>query len=244
MLKRIVIKEELVELTGDFRPAIILNQFIYWTERMKDTDKYIEEEINRASKEDIKVDIDKSYGWIYKTSEDLVNETMLGMSVATMRKYIKQLVEAGFLNERKNPKYKWDKTMQYRVDIYKVQLELAKLGYALEGYKLLPNIRICENTEEMKKASVDETEAQGKTKYSNRNNPIDNIPHGEKKGNSKNCKTYNGNKSNSKSAGKKDNSSYNPNKTKFHDIGHSFSDYSEDELEKLLLESQRGKFSC
>ena len=40
-LKRVVIKQELVELTGDYRPALILNQFIYWTERMKDTDKYI-----------------------------------------------------------------------------------------------------------------------------------------------------------------------------------------------------------
>ena len=28
-LKRVVIKEELVELTGDFRPALILNQCIY-----------------------------------------------------------------------------------------------------------------------------------------------------------------------------------------------------------------------
>ena len=40
-LKRAVIKEELVELTGDFRPALILNQFIYWIERMYDADKYI-----------------------------------------------------------------------------------------------------------------------------------------------------------------------------------------------------------
>ena len=40
-LKRVVIKEELVELTGDFRPALILNQFIYWIGKMYDTDKYI-----------------------------------------------------------------------------------------------------------------------------------------------------------------------------------------------------------
>ena len=42
-LKRVVIKQELVELTGDYRAALILNQFIYWTERMRDTDKYIRE---------------------------------------------------------------------------------------------------------------------------------------------------------------------------------------------------------
>jgi len=38
-LKRIVIKEELVVLTGDYRKAILLNQFLYWSERVKDFDK-------------------------------------------------------------------------------------------------------------------------------------------------------------------------------------------------------------
>lgn len=147
-LKRVVIKEELVELTGGFIPAIILNQFLYWSERMFDTDKYIREEKSRAEKFDVNVSIDESNGWIYKTSTELNEELMIGISVSTMRKYIKQLVEAGFILERKNPKYKWDKTMQYRVNLYKVQLELGKLGYVLEGYKLLPNIKIAEETEE------------------------------------------------------------------------------------------------
>ena len=69
------------------------------------------------------------------------------MSKSTIGRYIKQLVEKGYLHQRRNPKYKWDKTMQYRVDLYKVQLDLAKLGYALEGYRLLPNIQIVENVE-------------------------------------------------------------------------------------------------
>ena len=146
-LKRAVIKEELVELTGDFRPALILNQFIYWIERMYDTDKYILEEKERALKHEIEVSIDESKGWVYKTAEDLNEELMIGMSVPTIRKYIKQLVEQGYLIQRKNPKYKWDKTMQYRVDLYKIQLDLGKMGYVLEGFKLLPNIKIVEESE-------------------------------------------------------------------------------------------------
>ena len=152
-LKRVVIKQELVELTGDYRPALILNQFIYWTERMKDTDKYIQEEKERAIKEEIEVSIEESKGWIYKTAEELNEELMVGMSKATIGKYIKQLVEAGYLSKRNNPKYKWDKTLQYRVDLVKVQTDLGKIGYALEGYKLLPNIKIVEeleNVEDMK----------------------------------------------------------------------------------------------
>ena len=144
-LKRVVIKQELVELTGDYRAALILNQFIYWTERMRDTDKYIREEKERAMKEDISVDISESNGWIYKSAEELNDELMVGMSKPTIRKYIKQLIEQGYIHERQNPKYKWDKKTQYRLNLYNVQLDLAKLGYALEGYSLLPNIQIIEN---------------------------------------------------------------------------------------------------
>ena len=43
--------------------------------------------------------------------------------------------------------------MQYRVDLYKVQLDLGKMGYVLEGFKLLPNIKIVEEIE-----PVEETE--------------------------------------------------------------------------------------
>ena len=148
-LKRVVIKEELVELTGDYRPAIILNQMLYWTERMFDTDNYIREEKTRALNNDTEINIMESKGWIYKTAEDLNEELMVGMSTPTIRKYIKQLVEQGYLVQRKNPKYKWDKTIQYRVDLYKIQLDLGKLGYALEGYRLLPNIQIVEEVEEI-----------------------------------------------------------------------------------------------
>lgn len=144
-LKRVVIKQELVELTGDYRAALILNQFIYWTERMRDTDKYIREEKERAMKEHISVDISESNGWIYKSAEELNDELMVGMSKPTIRKYIKQLIEQGYIHERQNPKYKWDKKTQYRLNLYNVQLDLAKLGYALEGYSLLPNIQIIEN---------------------------------------------------------------------------------------------------
>ena len=70
-LKRVVIKEELVELTGDYRPAIILNQMLYWTERMFDTDNYIREEKTRALNIDTEINIMESKGWIYKTAEDL-----------------------------------------------------------------------------------------------------------------------------------------------------------------------------
>lgn len=135
-LKRIVIKEELVALTGDYRKAIILNQFLYWTERVKDFDKFIIEEKLRYEKDGEESSLKLQNGWIYKTSEELSEETMLGLSKSNIRLHIKSLIENGWIDERVNPNFKWDKTMQYRVNILKLQKDLYKLGYALEGYPL------------------------------------------------------------------------------------------------------------
>ena len=197
-LKRVVIKEELVELTGDYRPAIILNQMLYWTERMFDTDNYIREEKTRALNNDTEINIMESKGWIYKTAEDLNDELMVGMSTPTIRKYIKQLVEKGYLIQRKNPKYKWDKTLQYRVDLYKIQLDLGKLGYALEGYRLLPNIKIVEEIEEIENIEVDENKKDlpvGADKPNENQNINDNnsIPQNKEKDSSESEKNHFGN---------------------------------------------------
>ncbi len=146
-LKRIVIKEELVVLTGDYRKAIILNQFLYWTERVKDFDKFIIEEKLRFEKDGEKSNYQLQKGWIYKTSEELSEETMLGLSKSNIRLHIKSLIERGWIDERVNPNFKWDKTMQYRVNMLKLQEDLYKLGYALEGYPLFFYERI-ENSEQ------------------------------------------------------------------------------------------------
>ena len=134
---------------------------------MYDADKYILEEQERALKEDLVVNIDESKGWIYKTAEELSEELMTGMSKSTVGRYIKQLVEAGYLMQRRNPKYKWDKTYQYRVNLYKIQLDLGKMGYVLEGYKLLPNIKIVEEVEAVEEVEeIEEKEMTEENKKS------------------------------------------------------------------------------
>lgn len=143
-LKRVVVKEELVALTGKVDHAIVLNQFIYWSERVKDVDAYLKEEMERIrkfsdgsieSEEDIRENL--TNGWIYKTAAQMKDECMFEKSETTMQRIINDLVKNGWLDRRKNPKYKWDKTYQYRVNIYKIQRDLNQLGYALEGYSLL-----------------------------------------------------------------------------------------------------------
>ena len=43
-IKKAVIREDLLSITNDYRKAIILNQFIYWSERVSDADKFIQKE--------------------------------------------------------------------------------------------------------------------------------------------------------------------------------------------------------
>lgn len=145
-LKRVVIKEELVALTGKVNDAIVLNQMIYWSERVKDSDQYVQEEIDRARKyadgsteslEEIKETLES--GWIYKKSPEMIDDTMLTISRKTMDRIFESLVDNKWLDRRRNPKYKWDKTWQYRVNLYKIQSDLLKLGYNLEGYSLPDN---------------------------------------------------------------------------------------------------------
>jgi len=132
MLKRVVTKEELVMLTGDDLSAVILNQFLYWSERTKDFDQFIKEEKTR----DPQASIMLTRGWIYKSADDLRDEIMTRASSATVRRRIVKLVNMGWLRERHNPNYGWDRVLQYRPDIHKIQTDLLELGYVLAGYPL------------------------------------------------------------------------------------------------------------
>ena len=140
-LKRAVIKEEFVAITNNFVDAVILNQFLYWTERVKDLGELIEEEKKRESSSNIEANIynDDSFehGWFYKSAKQLNEETMLGMGNSAINKHIKTLVDKGFVKRRRNEKYKWDRTWQYRVDINKVAIEVERAGYTMQGYKFL-----------------------------------------------------------------------------------------------------------
>ncbi|MBX9620696.1 MAG: hypothetical protein K2X28_01460 [Alphaproteobacteria bacterium] len=119
-----VIRKEFVALTGDPFSAVILNQLMYWTQRVRDFDLLLKEE--RTFRPDCNVP--PRHGWIYKTAHDLIEETMLGISHPTMRKYLKLLIDRGWIDERAHPIDKWNKTTQYRVNLRKLQEDLMAIG--------------------------------------------------------------------------------------------------------------------
>lgn len=133
-LKRVVIREEYVAITGNYICALILNQFIYWLKRKNDYCQFLSEENTRRVNNGLD-QIPMEYGWIYKAARELSNELMLNVSASTIGRYMKKLISLKFLETRKNPIYKYDQTLQYRVNLLEVEKALSKKGYILEGFK-------------------------------------------------------------------------------------------------------------
>jgi len=139
-LRRAVIKEELVAITDDGILAVVLNQMIFWSERVRDVDNFIIEEKRRASAHGTELIMPLCHGWIYKSANELVDELMGVVSKQTMSRYLQSLCDMGFLTQRKNPAYKWDNTWQYRVNLNAIQKALCEHGYVLEGYVFKYNL--------------------------------------------------------------------------------------------------------
>ncbi|MFW6025368.1 MAG: DnaD domain protein [Candidatus Woesearchaeota archaeon] len=117
-----VIREKYVDITGDHKLALILNQFIYWTPRTG-SERYKRWILEEFSREEGELECLEG-GWVWKKTEELAEETMLFKSKATMMKYLNELIDMGFLQKRHNPDYKFDKTYQYRVNLKQVVFAL------------------------------------------------------------------------------------------------------------------------
>lgn len=154
-LKRVVIKEELVALTGDITKSIVLNQLIYWSERVRDVSAYKKQEnARRLAMMGYEFDFDKElltdlqYGWIYKSAQEMADEIMMSGSRVMVSRIFKEFEKNGWVISRRNPKNKMDKTKQYRVDIVQIQKDLYELGYNLEGYPLYDPANKSEETDD------------------------------------------------------------------------------------------------
>ncbi|KAB2834602.1 MAG: hypothetical protein F9K49_05005, partial [Caedimonadaceae bacterium] len=82
--RMIIIREELVDLTHSLLASAILGQMLYWCQKVPDFDLYIEEE----KADSPKCPSSFQYGWFYKSSRELMEETMVRVTVATFRRYM------------------------------------------------------------------------------------------------------------------------------------------------------------
>lgn len=144
-LRRVVLKEELQELTGNQCSALILGQFLFWTDRTQKVGQMLKEEYKSQgqtlfdSLEGAEIETMQRLkaGWIYKSAKQLREELMGSFGETTIARRLQELVGQGYLCRRRNPRHGWDRTWQYRVNLRKVMEDMKALGYALEGYPII-----------------------------------------------------------------------------------------------------------
>ena len=104
-LKRVVVKEEFVALTGDIEKAILLNYLIVKSELYPDR-------------------------WVKKTADEISKETLLNKHKSSILRIINSLQENGWIEKKKIQESPFDKTYSYKVNIEKISSDLRKLGYS------------------------------------------------------------------------------------------------------------------
>ncbi|MEV2909467.1 hypothetical protein ABNF65_12660 [Paenibacillus larvae] len=138
-LRRCVIKEEFVSLTGDAVSAAILNQMIFWAELVNESDQEILNKIKAYEKIGDRLNVANlkkqlKNGWFWKAAKEMAEEIMFSTRQTVDRK-MRALVKKGFMECRPNPDPRYV-TNYYRVNLGYIQSELHKLGFSLEGYAL------------------------------------------------------------------------------------------------------------
>jgi len=121
-----------------FCAAMLLSQFEYWMNIKLENKNQAEFENKLAKKEGLKPTQNEEL-WVWKTQKDLSNELFNIYSSKKIGHSLKWLVEKKFLLRRKNPKYKWDQTYQYMINIDKVQKIIDKNRNDYNNPKDKPN---------------------------------------------------------------------------------------------------------
>ena len=157
-LKRVVIREEFVllvkaycrepskkKVSAPYITAILLSQLLYWETRCRDYDSFRIEEHERLERfaqgreqrAEAQQPLVLTHGWIYKSAQELSEETMLGLADSTILLHLRRLLSIGVLEKRNNPNYHWDRRIQYRVNTIRLRQLLFAIGYNLEGWPIL-----------------------------------------------------------------------------------------------------------
>lgn len=100
--------------------AVILHQFIFWTDgklRNQHQSRYFA----NAAQGEGEVDQQDNSLWIYKDYDELKLDLLDLFGRNKIIENVQWLVLAGYLKRRTNPRYRWDKTLQYSVDVEFVQ---------------------------------------------------------------------------------------------------------------------------
>lgn len=133
-LRRNSLKEEMVALTEDTIDALLLNQLIKYQAMSRDREKFIEEEKKRLQHYGQAPNVYNERGWFYKTTAELIEESMISLAESTVNTRIDRFEARGWLTKRKNLIDAWDKKTYYRVHVVEIDRQMLEIGYFLSGW--------------------------------------------------------------------------------------------------------------
>jgi hypothetical protein len=96
--RRVILREEFVKLTQDFKLALLLQHILSVSNKEGD--------------------------WLSKKVEDIIEDSMITITQKQMRACLNSLSDLGYLQIRNNPKDKLDRLYQYKINLPKLKQDL------------------------------------------------------------------------------------------------------------------------
>jgi len=150
---RVVVAREdlLLVCQGRVESAVLLSILEYWTRVKLGMLNQLEHENEAREKEGLEP-IDGDDLWIWKSHDELVSDSLGLLSRYSLRRAVKHLTELGLLETRNNPRYRWDRTTQYRLNVGALREALRKAHEALGAHeRAISHLRECENEQSIER---------------------------------------------------------------------------------------------
>lgn len=138
-LERIILKEELVALTGHSYTALILEFLMKKCSQKEDFRDYLLEERKRVAEGNLESAENLLFGWLDQTVMVKQLGGLLKLDDGLLNKYTELLYKNCWLQERNSQSLKGDSytsAAQWRVDLVRILKNLLSMGYILQDYHI------------------------------------------------------------------------------------------------------------
>jgi hypothetical protein len=134
-MKKAVLREDLMVLTGDLCQSMVLGQMIYWTKTLDKINDWLFEENKRLADSD-QPQHDYNYGWIWKSAKEMRTDLFNSFSEDAIQRAFTALTNRGVLMKRNNPYLRYDRKLHYRVDLVLLRRLLRECGFEMTDFQL------------------------------------------------------------------------------------------------------------
>lgn len=134
-MRKAVLREDLMKVTGDVVQAMVLGQMLYWTKHLDKVNDWLFEENKRLAEYDLPQH-EYNYGWIYKSARQMREDLMNAFSEDAIQRSFSALTKSGVLLKRNNPICGYDRKLQYRIDLLLLRRKLREIGFEMTDFVL------------------------------------------------------------------------------------------------------------